>query len=448
MLNRAHSRLTLRWFVLLLIAGIALPIANTQHPEHPTVIGLSADETIREFAERNDLRVLDSAGNHHLVLATTEEAERLRQQPGVHDVEADFAVSVSELGLAGDAAALLNPNTVAVLNNPDMVSHGGALIKKSVVRQTAIKLIECEYENESHGGIGGGVRVAVIDTGIDSTHPALSGRVLPGVNVIDGGTDVEDPLPAELAWAQLNPATVALLNPNTVAVLNPNTVAVLNQPQFRFYGHGTLVGGLIHTVAPDAWLVPFKAFTASGMTSSFTVAKAIRQATDMNVDVINMSFDFDRPSSVVREALDYAASRGVVMIASAGNGGTIAAVYPAIHPGVIAVASTDMKDRKTAFSNYGPAVSVSAPGELLFSTYPGNEYAAVAGTSFSAALVTGEAARIQSLGRLTAGEIRGRIQKAVKRIGELNPGIQLGTGRIKVHSALESESESESESDD
>jgi subtilisin family serine protease len=439
MLNRAHSRLTLCWLIFLFIIGIALPLANTQDPGYPTIVGLSADRTIREFAERNDLRVLDSAGNHHLVLATTEDVERLAQQPGVDDVETDFAVGVSELGLAGDTTALLNPNTVAVLNTPGTVLHGGGLIKESVVRQAAINLIENEYEDESHVGSGRGTRVAVIDTGIDWTHPALSGRVLPGVNVVDGGTDTEDPLPSQIASAQLNSEIIALLNPNTVAVLNPNTVAVLNQPQFRFYGHGTIVGGLIHTVAPDAWLVPFKAFTASGMTSSFTVAKAIRQATDMNVDVINMSFDFDRPSSVIREALDYAASRGIVLIASAGNGGKVAEVYPAIHPAVIAVASTDMKDRKASFSNYGPAVSVSAPGDLLLSTYPGNQYAAVAGTSFSAALVSGEAARIRSLGPITADETRARIRKAVKRIGDLNPGIELGTGRIKVHSALESD---------
>jgi subtilisin family serine protease len=443
MFNGTSTVLKVRWLLFFLVLGLSLPVANTQVGRHPTVVGLSAEESISTFAERNDLRVLDSAGNNYLVLASNAEADRLAGEPGVVHIERDFAIEVSEASIPEASNALLNPNTVALLNNPATVWHGGSPIKKSVISQSAMDLIECEYQEDEYGSTGSGIRVAVIDTGIDSTHPALAGRVLPGVNVIDGGSNTDDPLPPVVfpgPWGRVNVSMVALLNPSTVALLNPNTVALLNHPQFRFYGHGTLVSGLVHAVAPDAWIIPFKAFDTSGMASSFTVAKAIREAADMNADVINMSFDFDQPSSAVREALDYAASRGVVLVASAGNNGTIANVYPAIHPSVIAVASTDKKDRKTSFSNYGPAVSVSAPGDRLLSTYPGNEYAAVAGTSFSAALVSGEAARIRSLRPFTASEVRDRVRTAVTKISEINRGIQLGTGRIKVHSAIEFES--------
>ena len=448
MFNRTSAVLKIRLLLLALIAWFVLPVANTQVMKHPTIIGLSSDESIASFANRNDLRVLDSAGSNYLILASSAEADRLVRESGVVHVEADFAVGVSETMIPAPGDALLNPNTVALLNSPATVWHGGSPIRKSVIRQAALDLIECEYEDEdeegSHGDTGRGIRVAVIDTGVDSTHSALAGRVLPGINVIDGGSDTGDPLPPPAfpgPWGRVNVSMVALLNPSTVALLNPSTVALLNHPQFRYYGHGTLVGGLVHAVAPDAWIIPVKAFDSSGMASTFMVAKAIRQATDMNADVINMSFDFDQPSSVVREALDYAAGRGVVLVASAGNSGTVANVYPAIHPSVIAVASTDSKDRKTDFSNYGPAISVTAPGDRLLSTYPGNEYAAVAGTSFSAALVSGEAARIRSLRQFTASEVRERIRGSVKRISEINRGIQLGTGRIKVESAVESASE-------
>jgi subtilisin family serine protease len=434
MSNRTFAVLS----ILVLLAS--LPAANSQVEKSPTVVGLASGESIAGLADRTAVEVVDSAGSNYLVLASSVDTEHLRNEPGVVHVEPDFAVGVSETVMPAVNHALLNPDTVALLNNPKTVWHGGSPFRKSVVRQKAMDLIEAEYEEKEEYG-GTGVRVAVIDTGIDSTHPALTGRVLPGVNVIDGSSNTDDPLPQNAlawVWGRVNVSMVALLNPSTVALLNPDTVALLNDPRFTFSGHGTLVSGLIRAIAPEAWIVPIKAFDGSGMASSFAVAKAIRHAADMNVDVVNMSFDFDLPSPVVSEALDYAAARDIVLVASAGNNGTVANVYPAIHPAVIAVASTDMKDIKTPFSNYGPAISVSAPGDRLISTYPGNEYAAVAGTSFSAALVSGEAARIRSMRhRLTAGEVRDRIRGGVKPISEKNRGLELGTGRIKVHKAIE-----------
>jgi subtilisin family serine protease len=296
-------------------------------------------------------------------------------------------------------------------------------------------LIGCE-EDEHGLTLSSGVRIAVIDTGIDSTHPVVSGRILPGFNFVENTGNTDDPVPA-FGYGAVNVSMVALLNPSTVALLNPDMVALLNDARMAYTGHGTLVSGLIATVAPGAFIVPIKAFDNSGHASSLTVAKAIRYAADSNVDVINMSFNFDQPSTLIRDALDYAASKGVILVASAGNNDTEATVYPAIHPAVISVASTDAHDRKAQFSNYGPTIAVAAPGEGLISAFPGGHYAAVAGTSFSAALVSAQAALIRSTGTFPPATVLKRIQTSSKKIGTINPGVLIGVGRIRVGEAIE-----------
>jgi subtilisin family serine protease len=107
-----------------------------------------------------------------------------------------------------------------------------------------------------------------------------------------------------------------------------------------------------------------------------------------------MSFTLVAPSQALLDAIAYAAGHRVLCVAAVGNGGVQAQMYPASWPGVIAVAATTMADQRSIFSNYGSRVDLSAPGEALITTYPGNHYAAVWGTSFATALVSGAAALI------------------------------------------------------
>jgi subtilisin family serine protease len=109
--------------------------------------------------------------------------------------------------------------------------------------------------------------------------------------------------------------------------------------------------------------------------------------------VINMSFSSVTSSASLTEAMQYAWSHNVICIASAGNEGKKLMVYPAGDPGVIGVASTNALDRRSAFSNFDvKSARTAAPGEALITTYPGNNYAGVWGTSFSAALTSGAVA--------------------------------------------------------
>jgi subtilisin family serine protease len=204
------------------------------------------------------------------------------------------------------------------------------------------------------------------------------------------------------------------------------------------WGHGTLVAGIIHAVAPDARIVPIKAFDAYGHTTMFTVIEAVYAAIDQNVDVLNMSFSMSENSRLFERAVSEARARGIEIVASVGNDGRDEnELYPASYAGVHSVAATDFSDRRATFSNYGRSVSVSAPGAYVVSTVPGGRYAAAWGTSFSAPIVSGGIALLASSrgrGHSDATE----IVRTADDIDDLNPGFEkkLGKGRVNLRRAL------------
>jgi len=195
-----------------------------------------------------------------------------------------------------------------------------------------------------------------------------------------------------------------------------------------------LVSSLIHAIDPGALIMPLKVFDISGQGSSFRIAKAIVYATTNGARVINMSFSLEAASSLVHEALEYAAKRNMVLVASVGNRNKkVDKNYPASYSKVVGVAATDLSDRKAVFSNYGPAADVSAPGDSLISAYPGGLYAVWSGTSAAAALVSGEAALMLSRKESKADEVMHRI---VDKVDTLHDKYQLGKGRINLKSAM------------
>src|SRR5207248_5004656 len=129
-----------------------------------------------------------------------------------------------------------------------------------------------------------------------------------------------------------NTANVAQVNQSTAAVLDQSTAAVLDTPQYSAFGHGTMVMGVIHLVAPTAQLLPLKAFKSDGTGSLSDILQAIYYAVQNNAKVINMSFDTNTSSQELEKALDYANQNNVICATSAGNEGQAApplTVYPA-----------------------------------------------------------------------------------------------------------------------
>src|SRR5437762_13501948 len=286
----------------------------------------------------------------------------------------------------------------------------------SYVNQPAASIVEIQNAQNSFKVTGTGVVVADIDTGVDPTHPVLQPVLVPGdgydfTRNQPGGSELNDVNPSDFptyppqtctssscpSAAQVNQSTAAVLDQSTAAVLDGNGTP----KQYAAFGHGTMVMGIIHLVAPTAQLMPLKAFHSDGTASLSDILRAIYYGVQNNANVINMSFDMKTSSVELQKALDYANQQNVICAASSGNDGQGPPflVYPAaLQNDVMGVASTTNQDTRSQFSNYGNAIVwVAAPGESIVSTYPFNTYAAGWGTSFSAPFVSGGAALLRNL---------------------------------------------------
>lgn len=384
------------------------------------------------------IRTLDGSRNRVFLIATSDTTrpdfflELLEDAAGVEHAERVRSAVLPEAprdqNLNQDSLAALN-----WLNETRLADYYGDTVWQGYVTQPAAQIIRiAEAQRISNNG-GAGI-IAVIDTGIDPNHPALKNSVTSGYDFI---RDVSG-LPSELAdlnqstVAVLNQSTVAVLNQSTVAVLNQSTVAVLNDPRFAAFGHGTMIAGIIHLVAPRAKIMPLRAFRPDGTAYTSDIARAIYYAVQNGANVINMSFSLPEFSSEVMRAVNFATRNGVVCVASVGNDGKDVLVFPAAHGNVIGVASTTDQDLRSSFSNFGAdTVWVAAPGEGIITTFPGSSYAAAWGTSFSAAFVSGGAALLLDVDTKMNPIPTAEALAHAKFISE-----ELGFGRLDLYEAL------------
>src|SRR5438876_2673797 len=317
----------------------------------------------------------------------------------------------------------------------------------SYVNQPAASIVEIQNAQNSFKVTGTGV-VADIDTGVDPTHPVLQPVLVPGdgydfTRNQPGGSELNDVAPSDFptyppptcssstcpAPAQVNQSTAAVLDQSTAAVLDGNG----NPNKYAAFGHGTMVMGIIHLVAPAAQLLPLKAFHSDGTASLSDILRAIYYAAQNSANVINMSFDTKANSLELQKALDYANQQGVICAASAGNDGMAEIVYPAaLQTDVMGVASTTDQDTRSSFSNFGNAIAwVAAPGEAIVTTYPFGTYAAGWGTSFSAPFVSGGSSLLLNMQANT------NEPQAARAVAHAVPvGAQMGHGRLDLVQAL------------
>ena len=315
----------------------------------------------------------------------------------------------------------------------------------SYVNQPAASIVGVQNAQKTFNVTGTGI-VADIDTGVDPNHPVLQPVLVPGdgydfTRNQAGGSELNDLSPCPFAStspcspppcssatcpspAQVNQSSVAVLDQSSVAVLDGNS-------QYAAFGHGTMVMGIIHLVAPTAQLMPLKAFHSDGTASLSDILRAIYYGVQNGANVINMSFDTKTSSTELKNALDYANQQGVICAASAGNDGMQEIVYPAaLQSDVMGVASTSDQDTRSSFSNYGNAIVwVAAPGEAIVTTYPFDTYAAGWGTSFSAPFVSGGAALLHNL-QAAIGQ-SGAAAAAANAV-PLDPSLGLNHGRLDL----------------
>jgi subtilisin family serine protease len=247
---------------------------------------------------------------------------------------------------------------------------------------------------EAHAiNTGSGVTVAVLDTGVEATHPALSGRLVAGFDFVDFDAVPDD----------------------------------AGSTGDRGYGHGTHVASLVAQVAPAARIMPVRVLDRQGVGNIWVLAEGLLHAvdpdgvpsTDDGAQVINLSLGTTRPTRLLEDIIervscgdDYddddddgdddvvrcAAQGGAVVVSAAGNAGDTTRQYPAgeQHSGALAVAASTEAGTLATFSTRGDWVQVAAPGELIYGAVPGAAYGVWSGTSMAAPMTAGAAALLRS----------------------------------------------------
>ena len=227
---------------------------------------------------------------------------------------------------------------------------------KAVAPEWNLAMIGADTVN-AEGYRGQNVRVGVIDSGVNP-HPDFADRLLGGHNYTEDAADPDDTSDE--------------------------------------YGHGTRVAGLIAAVAPEAQIVPLK-ITNGGSVGVTQLCRAIYGAIDdFGCDVLNLSLGVPNERESLRQAVEYAAEKGVVIVAATGNDGTGEIYYPAAYDSVISVGSVNKRSVHSGFSNYNDQVAVVAPGENVLLLSGTNGYVTRKGTSFAAPQVSALAAMVKS----------------------------------------------------
>jgi subtilisin family serine protease len=314
------------------------------------------------------------------------------------------------------------------------IDYYGTLVWHGYLDQPASSIVRTsEAQNRFH--VSGAGVVAIVDTGVDPLHPALAPVLLPGydfvhnMNGADEKGDLDHSTAAVLDGGGGSPTYVS---PWAAAVVNPAGAVALNTSQYAAFGHGTMVAGIVHLVAPTAKILPLKAFSSDGTGYASNIIRAIYFATAHGSKVVSMSFSFGSSSSAMYDAINYANSKGVICVAAAGNEGEQIKVYPASFGQVMGVASTSNSDVLSSFSNYGSQVEwVAAPGENIISTYPFDVYASSSGTSFSTPFVAGTAAL---LANVNGGMNQSQASDAIGHAKYTSP--QLNRGVLDVYQAV------------
>ncbi|OIK16322.1 hypothetical protein BIV60_04710 [Bacillus sp. MUM 116] len=247
------------------------------------------------------------------------------------------------------------------------------------------------------------IKVAVIDDGVQQDHPELKGKIISPYNAVTGNA------------------------------------------QYTPHEHATHVAGIIAGsfnrsgiagIAPNVKIMPINVF-AGDEASDYAVALGIKYAVDHHADVINMSLGSPNYSVLLDYYANYAKSKGVILIAAAGNDGTFTKTYPAALDSVVGVGATNSADHIAFYSNKGSFVDLTAPGSNIYSSINGSSYAYLTGTSMASPVVSGVAALIRSKNPFLApDQVESIMEHSAVDLGKKGRDDYYGYGRIDAYKAV------------
>ena len=301
-------------------------------------------------------------------------------------------------------------------------------------RETDRASRDAVYLDEAHRFTRGdpAITVAVLDTGLSLDHPELQDVLIPGfdfVDIIDGASRFIG-----------------------------DFVGADDSPEDELVGHGTHVAGIIagrgiampSGVVPRCRLLPVRVLAAMkrgdqvfGAGLRDNINAGVKWAVDQGADVINMSLGMRHTDGGLphKEVVDYAARRGVTIVAASGNDGSEELYYPGAFESVIAVGAMDEGGEVAAFSTYGRQVSLVAPGTNVYSSYLARDYAFASGTSHAAPFVSGGAALLKSYARtkgksLSDGQVKHVLKHTADKVDGRFKHRKAGFGRLNLVDAL------------
>lgn len=322
------------------------------------VVRLAASDAITGVQQRYDLELVDTllASANIYLLASDED---IQEDDILAEMRRDRSIKWAELNYVSEVPS--DPE-----GNPYRTWKWGSSDSSGYINQGALQQVNLLPAAGRYDGAG--VVVAVLDTGIDASHPALAGRLLAGRDMVN-----DDAVPQDGPEAGEEPGLAQ--------------------------GHGTHVSGIIARVAPQSKLLPVRVLDVNGRGNTYVLAYAIEWAAEQGAGVINLSLGADFDSQVLSNAIAAAEARGAVIVAAAGNESSDAPQYPANFPGVIGVTAVDGDGRKADFANYGASwVDLASPGVGITSTVPLSGeilYATWSGTSMATPFVSGAAALVK-----------------------------------------------------
>jgi subtilisin family serine protease len=354
----------------------------------------------------------------------------------------DDGVTESEARTAARAAGLDDGLWIAPLRTLEVTSEKGGLDRQSisgVFARADVRFLEpnpavfaadvpddTAYEDqwslpligaEDAWDVSAGttdVVIAVLDTGINLSHAEFEGKLVEGWDFINDDANPSDD-----------------------------------------NGHGTHVAGIVGaatnnatgvaSIGRDTSLMPVKVLTQYSGGNHATTASGVTWAVDNGADILNLSLGSSSSSQTLEDAIDYAASHGVVVVGAAGNGNTSSPFYPAAYESVIAVGATDANDERYSSSNYGAWLDVMAPGVSIYSTNWGpSEYNTRTGTSQAAPHVAGLVGLMLAANPdLTPTDVAGLIMETAADLGDEGTDDYFGHGRIAAAAAVSAAQDAE-----